>query len=118
VLAGHQTNRGDLVFAQWDPLVEPAGLAVVGAGLFLWIPRRAEVFGDLLEAAFDLYRIALDRQLRWPLPPDPKHERAEGRRLRSYLWRGSDASRPIFTPAEMTYHRPRILCMFLGHINK
>jgi hypothetical protein len=39
-----------------------------GDGLIRWIPGRAEVFDDLLEATFDLHRIALYRQLRCPLP--------------------------------------------------
>ena len=61
-------------------------------------PARAQVFGDLIEAAYDLHRTALYRQLRWPLPANPEQEHACGQQLTSYLWRGSDDTTPTFTP--------------------
>jgi hypothetical protein len=88
-----------LIFTPWAPLAAPAGLAVAIAAFLLWIPARAEVFADLLESAFDLYRGNLYRQLRWPLPTAPEDEPAEGRQLTSYLWRGSEAPAPIFVVA-------------------
>lgn len=86
------------VFAAWTPLAVPAGLAVAIASVVLWTPGRAEAFGDLVEAAYDLYRVALYQQLRWPCPADPQQELAEGRRMTEYLWRGRNDSWPTFTP--------------------
>jgi hypothetical protein len=85
-------------FTIWTPFALLAGLAVATAAVVFWVPNRAEVFGDLLEAAYDLYRTALYQQLRWPPPTDPKQEHSEGRQLTSYLWRGSDDPAPTFTP--------------------
>ncbi len=62
-----------------------------------WMPARAEAFGYLVESAYDLYRLALYEQLRWPLPTDPRQEREAGREITEYLWRGSDNPAPRFT---------------------
>jgi hypothetical protein len=87
-----------LVFTPWTILVVPIGLAVSIGSVLFWLPSRAEAFGDLLEAAFDLHRVALYQQLRWPLPTDPRQEWAEGERLTDFLWRGSREPYPTFTP--------------------
>ena len=54
----------------------------------------AAVFGDLLEATFDVHRRLLYEALQWPQPRTPAEERASGRRKRElteYLsFRGSD----------------------------
>jgi hypothetical protein len=78
----------------------PVGVAVAVVMYLYWIPNRAEVFADLLEAAFDLYRRLLYEQLRWPLPARPHDEHDAGEQLTSYLVRGSDAVTPVFTPSE------------------
>ncbi|HYQ67717.1 hypothetical protein [Actinophytocola sp.] len=83
------------VFALW---AVPVGLAVFGLALWGWLPGRARAFGDLLEAAFDLYRVRLYEQLRWPLPANPAEEREIGLAVTRYLWRGSDAAEPTFEP--------------------
>ncbi|WP_368823720.1 hypothetical protein, partial [Kocuria arenosa] len=44
----------------------PAGLAVAVTATRWWVPARAEVFADLVETAYDLYRGRLYQQLRWP----------------------------------------------------
>jgi hypothetical protein len=85
-------------FAVWNLLAIPVGLAVAAITITFWIPARAKLYGDLVEAAYDLYRGALYEQLRWPVPANPQEERAQGERLTSYLWRGSDAPEPTFTP--------------------
>lgn len=85
-------------FAIWMPLAILIGLVVTAAAIRFWAPARAENFGDLLEAAFDLHRTTLYRQLRWPLPANPKQEHTHGEQLTSYLWRGSDDPDPSFTP--------------------
>jgi hypothetical protein len=84
-------------FAIWSLWAIPVGLAVAGATLAWWLPARAETYGDLVESAFDIHRVALYEALRWPLPENPAEERAAGERLTSYLWRGSDDSQPTFT---------------------
>jgi hypothetical protein len=45
------------------------------------LPGRAQVFGDLIEAAYGLHRSALARQLRWPLPANPSQEHHQGQPL-------------------------------------
>jgi hypothetical protein len=90
----------DLVLTPWD-LCPP--LISLGVTLFAyrWMLYAAEVYGDLLEATFDLYRFALYRSLHWPLPPNPAAEKSCGAQLTAYLWRGSDADEPEFTHASI-----------------
>lgn len=83
-------------FTPFTPLAIPIGLAVATLAITAVLPGRAQVFGDLIEAAYDLHRSALYRQLRWPLPPNPEDERQEGLRVTEYLWRGSDDPTPTF----------------------
>jgi hypothetical protein len=85
-------------FTAWSPLALPVGLVVTAACITFWIPTRAELYGDLLEAAYDLYRADLYQQLRWPLPVNPEQEHSQGQQLTSYLWRGSDTAEPNFKP--------------------
>jgi hypothetical protein len=66
----------------------------------LWMRGTAEIYGALLGSAFDLHRAALYKSLRSPLPANPAEEREIGAQLTAYLWRGSDKSKPIFTPSE------------------
>ncbi len=84
----------------------PAGVAVTMVMYLYWIPSRAEVFADLLEAAFDLYRRLLYEQLRWPLPSRPHDEHEAGEQLTSYLVRGSDSATPTFTTPEADSGQP------------
>lgn len=60
----------------------------------------AEIHSDLLDSTFDLYRMALYKSLRWPLPENPQSERKVGAEITNYLWRGSDSSSPNFVPTE------------------
>jgi hypothetical protein len=85
-------------FAAWTWLAIPVGLVITGMAILLWVPACSEVFGDLLEASYDLHRTVLYQRLRWPLPTNPQQEHSQGERLTAYLWRGSDDSRPKFTP--------------------
>ena len=90
-----------VLFCAFAPLTFwaiPIGLGVAAAAVAVVVPGRAQVFGELMEAAYDQYRTALYTQLRWPLPANPHQERAEGHRLTSYLWRGSDDMSPAFIP--------------------
>ena len=65
-----------------------------------WVCSRAEVFADLVEAAFDVHRRALYGALEWPLPKTPADECALGRAATEYIWRGSEATTPAFTTSE------------------
>ncbi|WP_018504722.1 hypothetical protein [Parafrankia discariae] len=84
-------------FAPFSVLAVPLGIAVTTVAIVLVIPARAQVFGDLLEAAYDQHRTLLYTQVRWPLPGNPREERENGQRLTAYLWRGSDDTIPVFT---------------------
>jgi hypothetical protein len=88
-------------FAPWTLLVVPVGLGLAAAAVTVWVPARAEAFADLVESTYDVYRIDLYRQLRWPPPTNPSEERALGERLTTYLWRGSDDPSPTFTRADV-----------------
>lgn len=81
------------VWAWWAALVGVA--ACVGA--YVWMLGSAEMFGVLVESAFDLHRSALYRALRWPLPENPAAEHATGEALTAYLWWGSVEQTPSFT---------------------
>jgi hypothetical protein len=48
-----------LVFIPWTWLALPVGLAVAASAVILWVPARAEVFGDLVGSAYDMHRTAL-----------------------------------------------------------
>ena len=80
--------------AFWAPIIT---VGVIVVSCLYWIPGRAEVFADLVEAAFDVYRLAVYEQLRWPLPANPQEEHESGVRLTTYLLRGSDSPVPAFT---------------------
>jgi len=84
------------VWTVWAWWVLPVAIA---SALFAyrWILDVAEVYGDLIEAVFDLYRTALYQSLRLPLPNNPAEERAIGQQVTEYLFRGSAAATPEFT---------------------
>ncbi|MBW4653289.1 MAG: hypothetical protein KME20_09700 [Kaiparowitsia implicata GSE-PSE-MK54-09C] len=66
-------------------------LGLVSAGFaYQWAIAAARTYGDLIEAAFDLYRHLLYDALRWTLPPEPHIEKQVGRELTRYLWRGPE----------------------------
>jgi len=73
-------------------------IAVLLISCLRWIPERAEVYADLVEAAFDLHRLAVYEQLRWPLPANPQQELRCGAQLTAYLLRGATGTDPAFTP--------------------
>ncbi|OHV29152.1 MULTISPECIES: hypothetical protein [Pseudofrankia] len=95
------TTLWGLLFCAFAPLTLlaiPIGLAVAALTITLVIPARAGIFGDLIEAAYDTHRTTLYTQLRWPPPTNPHQEHEHGRKLTTYLWRGSDDTTPTFTP--------------------
>lgn len=90
-----------LVFLLWAPVFRvwwPLLLGVSSMWLaHRWMMEAAQVYGALLESAFDLYRFQLYEALHWPLPKNPAEERALGQRLTDYLWHGSEQGFPKFT---------------------
>jgi hypothetical protein len=83
-------------FAAWTPLSLLAGLGIAAGAIAFWVPSKAETFGDLVEACYDLYRASLYEQLRWPLPTSPGEEVDSGKALTEYLWRGTSAPHAVF----------------------
>jgi len=65
---------------------------------YRWMLQAAKVYGELVEASFDLYRHQLYQALRWPLPKHPAEELETGKMLTNYLRRGatSDQTWPEF----------------------
>jgi hypothetical protein len=55
-------------------------------------------YGELIEAAFDMYRFALYKSLRWPLPDDPGDELQKGRNITDYLLGSPDPKNPPNEP--------------------
>ena len=82
------------IFGVWWPLPLGVGAAWLAQR---WMVQAAQVYEDLVESAFDLYRFALYGALHWPLPTNPAEERALGQGLTEYLWHGSDQGFPEFT---------------------
>jgi hypothetical protein len=78
------------LFAAWTFQAWWAALVavVVVASALLAIRRAAAIYGDLVCAAYDLYRFALYEALGWPVPETPGEEAASGRALTVYLFRG------------------------------
>lgn len=87
-----------LAFTPWTLWSVPTGVVVIAIAVRFITPSRAEVYGQLVESAFDMHRTALYEHLRWPLPENARGERAQGSALTVYLRRGSDGAHPRFTP--------------------
>jgi hypothetical protein len=76
-----------LVWGIWAWWAIPVGL--LGSWFaYKQVISTAKVYGSLLEAAFDLYRIKLYEALHWPLPTETATEPEQGRKLTRYLYLG------------------------------
>lgn len=80
-----------LLFLLWTFLVRWA--AIIGV-LWVFVTYRmacqsARAYGDLLEAAFDLYRFSLYDAIGWRRPKNTQTEKDLGVQLTEYLWRGT-----------------------------
>lgn len=64
----------------------------VSAYLATWAP--ATIYGNLVCAAYDLYRLELYRALGWQAPEDPSAEQASGLHLTEFLFRGPPVPHP------------------------
>ena len=76
-----------MVWGVWALWAIPLGL-LSALFAYRWAIAAATLYGDLIEATFDLYRQLLYDSLGWRRPPDPEEERRVGRELTEYLWRG------------------------------
>lgn len=86
-----------IVWSYWFIWALPIGI-LAAAVMYKLMLRTALVYGQLLEATYDLHRTALYQALRWPLPENPMDEKSKGKALTAYLWRGSNANMPLFSP--------------------
>jgi hypothetical protein len=84
-----------VVWTIWAWWAIPLGL-ITCIGAYLSMLSSARLYGDLIESAFDLYRITLYQAIRWPLPTNPSEEKELGEAVTEYLWRGSDSSYPKY----------------------
>jgi len=55
---------------------------------YYYMLQSAKRYGELIEAAFDVYRTSLYTSLRLPLPNNPGDEFEKGQQLTNYLWYG------------------------------
>jgi hypothetical protein len=79
----------------WWWVVPTAALGIIFS--YLRALKAAGIYGELIRASFDLYRVGVYKSLRWPLPGDPAEEYEMGKRLTDYLWRGSHQKTPKFS---------------------
>ena len=80
------------IWAWWVPLVTLA----IAIWAYRWALSAARVYGDLLEAAYDLHRLELYEALRFLPPKDTAVEKAKGEELTTYLLYGRLAKPIIF----------------------
>jgi hypothetical protein len=84
------------LWAFWTWLAIPVAVVLVFIA-YHWMRQTAEIYGQLLESSFDLYRPLLYKSLRLFLPANPAEEYEQGEQLTAYLWRGSEQTTPNFT---------------------
>jgi hypothetical protein len=75
-----------IAWTVWDWWALLAGL-VVAIAAYLRLPSSADIYAQLLRAAYDLYRFDLYESLHWPLPVDSEREKEIGQALTIYLKR-------------------------------
>jgi hypothetical protein len=91
------------LFAIWTVLAWwalPISAVVAAATYYGSLLSTAEVYGDLVTAAFDVHRGQLYKAVRWPQPGGPDEESAAGAALTEYLWRGTAPEGLTFGQAE------------------
>ncbi len=92
-----------LVWTPWAWWAVPASLTICAAIYYGSMLSTAQLYGQLLEASFDLYRDKLYKALRFPLPATAKEERMSGRLLTMSLLGERDLDVPyISSPSDAT----------------
>lgn len=72
------------IWAWWVPIMA----LLVAIWSYRWALSSAEVYGDLLESAFDLHRFELYKAVHFPTPKDTSEEKEKGAQLTAYLFYG------------------------------
>lgn len=88
-----------VVWAWWGGWLIPISIAlatVVMWGSYKQALQVANIYGDLIESAFDLYRMDLYDALNLPRPANSDEEIASGKRLTQYLYRGAVGEKIAF----------------------
>lgn len=95
-----------MLFVVWSgiTILALAIAILVCVGAYWWMKNAASVYGDLIQAVFDVYRPSLYNALRIPMAPNAGEERNAGIALSSYLANGSDNPALVFAapPEEPT----------------
>lgn len=78
----------------WVPIVVGS---MVAAYAYSDLVREAQVYAELFDSIFDLYRRRVYEAIGWPGPTNPEEEQREGKKLTQYLLRGSHESKPTFS---------------------
>ncbi|MCS7249187.1 MAG: hypothetical protein NZ840_13245 [Anaerolineales bacterium] len=86
-----------LVWTVWSGWALPFALLWMGVSYWRMLPV-AMVYADLIESAFDLYRLRLYEAVGWQCPPDSQREPAYGAALSEFLWRGTLAEKGSYSP--------------------
>ncbi|MDJ0592707.1 MAG: hypothetical protein QNJ72_22415 [Pleurocapsa sp. MO_226.B13] len=73
-----------LIWSIWTWWAIPIGL-LSALLVYRWMLSAATNYGELIEAAFDIYRFELYKSLHWPLPTDSDNERQKGLEITQYL---------------------------------
>jgi hypothetical protein len=73
------------------------GFAVAACiGAYLWMKDAARIYGELIQAAFDVYRGALYTAVRREMPANAADEKNCGLALTAYFYKGSDDPAFVF----------------------
>jgi hypothetical protein len=78
-----------VVWTPWALWALPVAVVVATASYYGSMLDAAEVYGDMVEAAFDVHRGELYKAARWPPTATPGEEARAGAALTEYLWRGT-----------------------------
>jgi hypothetical protein len=88
------------VWAFWAVWALLVSLFVATATYYGSMLSSAEVYGDLVEAAFDVHRAELYKASRWPAAATPDDEARNGAELTEYLWRGTTSPGMAFNKGQ------------------
>ncbi|MDM8561299.1 hypothetical protein [Candidatus Parabeggiatoa sp. HSG14] len=103
-----RTWNWSLLFMVWSvwawEWVIPLGLTALLI-TYRWILQAAQVYGQLVESSFDLYRFLLYNELHWPLPQNSFEEKKQGKQLTEYLWRGSEEENIRFFHSQTLFEK-------------
>jgi len=87
-----------LLFLVWA-IITPWAIALSLIWMFFAYSialQSAKVYGELLEAAFDLYRLLLYDASNWARPTNIEKEKEFGKQLTEFLWRGTPPKLLVF----------------------